>query len=212
MLGAILSFAPVAAAAPRIVPLERALQAVSFGPTLSAEASLAQGGAGAVGMLGLALVVYHRDAKTDPACEEHRRKERESLGGEAVKPWGDVIKGMQQPCPAISESWWPRVEARAEVGMGGWKSQGVHLRGSGGGFGWRWFLLGATLAATWADDGAGETAMGLRVGPELSAHFRFGRENRRPVLAVFARGEVSVRRRDFFGDQVSAGARFLFDL
>lgn len=211
-LVAVLGVAPVAAAEPRIVPLERALQGLSFGPTLSAEATRTRDGWGGVALVGLALAVYDLDAKTDPECEERRRKEREALGGEKVKPWGDVIKGVQQPCPSISESWWPRFESRFEIGPGAWASKGTVFRGSAGGYGWRWFLLGGTLSGVVADDAEGDSVFGLRAGPELSAHLRFGQKSVRPVLVLFARGELTLLRRDRFGDQVALGARFLFDL
>ena len=192
--------------------LEQQLRRVSLGPTVSAAAALNRDGYGGTFALGGTFTLFDQDAKTDPECEERRRKEREALGGETVKPWGDVIGAVQQPCTPLSEYWWPVWELGIEAGIGLASADGAQLRFWGGGPHWKWFMLGASLSIPAHESAAGELATGLRVGAELSSHFRMGREKFRPVLVIFLRGELTALRRTTFPDQALLGARFLYDL
>ena len=192
--------------------IERELRRVSLGPTVSAAATYNRNGAGGTFAVGASFTLFDVDAKTDPECEERRRKEREALGGGTVKPWGDVIGAVQQPCRPLSEYWWPALELGIEAGLGFDSADGAQVRFWGGGPHWKWFMLGASLSLPAYETPLGELATGLRLGPELSAHFRFSGEKFRPVLVVFLRGELTALRRTTFPDQALLGARFLYDL
>jgi hypothetical protein len=192
--------------------IERELRRVSFGPTVSAAAALNRNGFGGTFAVGGTFTLFDVDATTDPACEERRRKEREALGGGQVKPWGDVVGAVQQPCRPLSEYWWPILELGIEAGLGLESADGAQVRLWGGGPHWKWFMLGVSLSFPAYEDTLGELRSGLRVGAELSAHFRLGGEKFRPVLVIFLRGELTALRRNTFPDQGLLGARFLYDL
>ena len=192
--------------------IEQQFRRVSLGPTLSAAGALNRDGYGGTFAIGGTFTLFDQDAKTDPACEERRRKEREALGGGKVKPWGDVIGAVQQPCTPLSEYWWPAAELGIEAGIGIASHDGAQIRLWGGGPHWKWFMLGASVSFPASENAAREYATGLRVGAEISSHFRMGRESFRPVLVIFTRGELTALRRTTFPDQVLLGARLLYDL
>lgn len=214
-LGVVLLTSVPAAAQPKnpfVAELERTLDMWSFGPNIGVGTRVTQSGVGAMLTLGASAAVFDREAITDPACEARQAEERKALGGEAVGPWGELIEGAQQECRVIEEHWYVDHEFGAEVGLVLSPARGVELRTWTAPWSWRYVSLGASVSGAFGDDPGGGTAFGARIGPELSAHLRFGSPGWRPLASAFLRLEVTALRRDVFGDQLVGGARFLFDL
>jgi len=211
----VLAASPGAVEPPRIViaPLERALERVTLGPPagLAGPADL-QRSPGMLLSIGGQLTIFDRYALTDPKCEARRAEERGRLGGEKVKAWGDLMEVIQQPCRPLEQWWWLHSDAGAEVGfILGQRNEG-QLRAWVSPLAWRWFSLGVSSSVVVGEDEERDTAIGMRIGPELAWHLRFDGKESRPVLQIVLRPELSLLRPSHFGHQGVLGARFVYDL
>lgn len=195
-----------------IAPVERALERVSLGPQVGLGAVATPRGLGAQVTLGFAGVVFDRHVRTDPACEAARAEERRRLGGEKLKPWGDVVGALQQPCRPLEEWWYPGYDAGLELGLGLAEARGGQLRAFFAPLSWRRLTFGLSAAALLRVEDEQQNALGMRLGPEIAMHFRQTHGDWRPVLTAFIRLEPTVLGRTAFPDQAVAGARYLFDL
>lgn len=195
-----------------IAPVERALERVSLGPQVGIGGVATLHGGGAQVTLGLAATVFDRFVRTDPACEAARAEERRRLGGDTLKPWGDVVGALQQPCRPIEEWWYPLHDAGLELGLGIGEAKGGHLRGFFAPLSWRRFTLALSASALLLPRDEAASAFGLRLGPEVAVHFRQTHGDWRPVLTGFLRLEPTVLGRSDFADQAVLGVRYLFDL
>ncbi len=198
-----------------IAPVERALERVSFGPQVGIAATASTRGVGAMATLGFSGMVFDRFVRTDPQCEAARREERRRLGGEKVKPWGDVVESLQQPCRAIEQWWYPKYEGGLELGLGIGDARGAQLRAFFARLSWWRLTVGVSVSAvptTLDVDGTRTTLFGLRLGPEVGVHFRQTYGEWRPVLSAFVRAEAAVVGREHLPDQAVLGVRYLFDL
>ncbi len=210
---------------PVIAPVEKALTRVSLGPVVSAGAAAIPGGGGGTFSVGLGASVFDLWGVADVACEARQAKERAALGGDKVKAWGRVLERAQQPCRLLEQGWRPAYDFGAELGLTQplFGSSGNGARAGRVGHLRAWFApvdvwrltLGLSASGLVGEDADGGSAVGLRLGPELAWHHRFGGFEGRGARHVFSavlRPEVSLLRTQALPHQVTLGARFLFDL
>lgn len=74
------------------------------------------------------------------------------------------------------------------------------------GVGVKFITVGITFAGTFRDHKAAS------LGPELAFHLTLGKGPRSHVVDLFARVDIYVNNREYFGEQVALGARFMLDL
>ncbi len=216
-------FLPVEAHAqtpPRWVtaPAEKALSRVSFGPTVGVAPIVSADGAQALVTLGFGVGVFELWGVTDPGCEERRRQEREALGGDRIGVWGKVIERAQQPCRFVEQGWRPAYDGGLELGftpaLSSEQTRAAQLRGYFAPISFWHFTLGGSVSAVTGEREGAERAVGVRLGPELAWHHRFGGEQSRArhVVSLLLRPEASLVATDVLPHQVVLGGRFLFDL
>jgi hypothetical protein len=74
------------------------------------------------------------------------------------------------------------------------------------GVGVKWITVGITFAGAFREHKAAS------LGPELAFHLTLGKGPRSHVVDMFVRADIFVNNRQYFGEQVGLGARFLLDL
>lgn len=202
----------VLGANPMFAELEETLDNLTLGPTASAHALYDRNGFAPAFGAGFELIWFDLEKVYEPRCLEHRRREREQLGAQDGNVVDDLIGAAQQECPAtdsylvlyanLGVELEVAVRAQRELSLRSWGTL-LNL--------WRTLGVGLTGSVAFGDRGGG-TALGLRLGAELSWQQRFGRKGFRPVLQPFIRGELVILGREQFTDQLGAGVRFVFDL